>query len=176
MGISFNDMCSNVLPEGVYKVVVTDIKRKVVNNAQTEDLIAHYTVVDGKFAKKTLIDNFYRNAFSFRLLPFLNAVDVDTNKEFATTNELLSYGIQNAKNKELMVEVSIKTYNNNKYNEVKTYSKIPGSVTSVEEIAAAFGNNTEEFNVDLKTDIKTEHTAVETNEPILDFSMGGEYF
>lgn len=144
MGFSFNKICSNVLPVGTYKVQITDIKFKTSSTgAESYDLQVNYTVAEGPCAKRTLIDTIYEKAASFRLKPFLTACGVDTAKEFASIKELYDYGIRAAKGKFLMVEVSIRTYNGNQYNDIKSFAPLPGSTTSAEDVLKAFDTDVE---------------------------------
>ena len=139
MGFSFNKVCSNVIPEGTYKAIISDVKFRTSSTGETfNDLQVHLTIADGAFAKKTLIDTIYEKAFSFRLKPFLNACNVDMSREFATAKELYEYGINSAKGKTVLVEVIIKPYAGVDYNNVKSYAPIPGSTTSLDDVMEEF--------------------------------------
>ena len=55
MSFSFNKICSNVIPEGTYKVQVTDVKFKTSSTGETSnDLVVHLTIVDGACAKRVV--------------------------------------------------------------------------------------------------------------------------
>lgn len=143
MAFSFNKLCSNVIPEGVYKAQITDIKFKTSATGETSnDLQIHLTIVEGVFAKKVIIDTIYEKAFSFRLKPFLTACGVDMHKEFASAKELYEYGIRAAKGKTVLVTVIVKPYNGVDYNNVKDYAMLPGSTTSIDDVMMEFGGST----------------------------------
>ena len=144
MGFSFNKVCSNVIPKGTYKVQITDIKFKTSTTSDASyNMEVRYTVSEGTYAKRTLIDTLYEKAFSFRLKPFLTAVGADLNREFSSMKELYEYGITAAKGKFVMVEVGTRTYNGNEYNEIKSWAPLPGSATSVEDVLDEFGTSPE---------------------------------
>ena len=139
MGVNFNQLCSNVLPVGTYKVQITDIKFKTSGTGVTSnDMVVTYQVVDGPHVKKTIKDTIYEKAFSFRLKPFLQAVGVDTAREFNTTQELYAYGIKEAKGKILMIDVTVRKYNGSDYNDIKSFKPLPGSTTTTNEVLDAF--------------------------------------
>ena len=141
MAFSFNKICSNVIPEGTYKAQITDIKFKTSSTGETSnDLQIHLTITEGEYAKKVVVDTIYEKAFSFRLKPFLMACGIDMNREFASAKELYEYGIKSAKGKIVLVTIIIKPYNGVDYNNVKDYSHIPGSVTSVDDVMAEFSS------------------------------------
>ena len=142
MGFSFKKVCSNVVPVSTYKAQITEIKFKESGDKSTQyNMEVHYAIADGPYAKRTLIDTIYEKAFAFRLKPFLTAIGADLNREFETAKELYDYGIRQAKGKFVMLEVGIKTYNGNEYNEVKGWAPIPSSTTTAEDVMAEFGVN-----------------------------------
>lgn len=144
MGYSFSKVCANVIPSGTYKAQITDIKFKDSNDHSTQyNMEVHYVVSEGSFAKRTFIDTIYEKAFSFRLKPFLNAVGIDMSREFSTAKELYDYGIREAKGKFLMVELGIRTYNGNEYNEVKGWAPVASSSTTAEEVLKEFATSPE---------------------------------
>lgn len=148
MGFSFDKVCNNNLPKGSYKVSVEDIKFKTSSTGEaTNDMQVHYRVTDGPFKGKTLMETISEKAFSFKLKPFLKAVGVDTAREFATAKELYAYGIKESKGKTLMIDVSIKTYNGNEYNQVDGYAALPGSTTSAADVVAELGLDEVSVNV-----------------------------
>ena len=138
-GFSFDKICSNNIPKGIYKASVEDIKFKVVDGAATNDMQVHYRIVDGPYKGRTVVETISEKAFGFKLKPFLKAVGVDTAREFATAKELYAYGIKEAKNKTLMITVTINTFNGNEYNNVTEYSPLPGSTTSAADVVAELG-------------------------------------
>lgn len=139
MAFSFNNVCRNTLPAGTYEVQINEVKIKcdpakgVMNNLEV-----HYVVSKGSYAKRTLVDTIHEKAFSFRLKPFLTAVGVDFNREFDTAKEMYEYCAAIAKGKTILVEVGERTYNGNVYNEVKSWSPMPSSTTSVEDVMSEF--------------------------------------
>lgn len=144
MAFSFNKLCSNVLPKGTYKVIVDNINFKTSGTgALSNDMVVHYTVAEGPYAKRPLNETISEKAFSFKLKPFLKATGVDLNKEFATASELYNYGIKAAKGKILMVDVDIRNYNGTDYNQIKDYKPLPTSITSSEEVLAEFETSPE---------------------------------
>ena len=144
MGYSFNKICSSVIPAGTYECQISDIKFKTnPDGSMSNNMEVHYIITKGTYAKRTLIDTIYEKAFSFRLKPFLKAVGVDMAREFSSAKELYDYGIREAKGKTLILEVSTRTYNGNEYNDVKSFSALPSSSTSADEVLNAFGMSPE---------------------------------
>lgn len=145
MGFSFKKVCSNVVPVGTYKAQISEIKFKESSDKATQyNMEVHYIIADGPFAKRTVVDTIYEKAFAFRLKPFLTAIGTDLNREFETAKELYNYGIRQAKDKFVMLEIGIRTYNGNEYNEVKGWAPVPSSTTSTEDVMAEFGIDTHE--------------------------------
>jgi hypothetical protein len=139
MAFSFNNVCRNTLPAGTYEVQINEVKIKgTPEKGALYNLEVHYVVSKGAYAKRTLVDTIYEKAFSFRLKPFLSAVGIDLNREFDTAKELYEYGAAMAKGKTILVEVGERTYNGNVYNEVKTWSPLPSSTTSVDDVISEF--------------------------------------
>lgn len=134
MSFSLKSLCSNVLPAGTYKVVVEDIKLKVVEGVTTSDIQVNYRVTEGSQKGKGIIDTIYESAFSFRLSPFAQAAGLDMNRQFTKKEEVLDYIIKSAKGAVLMVEVIIKNYNGNDYNNIKSFAALPGSSTTTDEV------------------------------------------
>lgn len=161
MGFSFNKVCSNVIPVGTYKAQIADIKFKTSGTAtESYDMQVTYTIIEGPYAKRNVIDTIYEKAFSFRLMPFLKACDVDVAKEFTTATELYNYGIKEAKGKILMLELTTREYNGQLYNNVKGWAHIPGSTTSEAEVLKAFADD------DLGPEVAPEKsTAPDVDEP-----------
>lgn len=139
MAYSWKKVLSNVLPVGTYKVIVTSINFKTSSTGvATNDMVVHYTVADGPYAKRTLTETISEKAFSFKLKPFLKAVGADMDREFATAAELYNYGIKASQGKTIMVDVGIRVYNGTEYNQINDYKPLPGSVTSSEDVLAEF--------------------------------------
>lgn len=146
MGFSFKKVCSNVIPVSTYKAQITEIKFKESGDKSTQyNMEVHYSISDGPYAKRTVVDTIYEKAFAFRLKPFLTAIGADLNREFETAKELYDYGIRQAKGKFVMLEVGIRTYNGNEYNEVKGWAPIPSSSTTAEDVMAEFDVNPAEM-------------------------------
>lgn len=139
MGFSFNKVCANVIPKGTYKAEVTDIKFKTSATSDTSyNMEVRYTISEGTYAKRTLVESISEKAFSFKLKPFLTAVGADMNREFASMKELYEYGITAAKGKFVMIEVGTRVYNGNEYNNIVTWAPLPGSFTSVDDVLSEF--------------------------------------
>lgn len=137
--VNFNKLCSNVVPTGTYKAQLTDLKFKTGNSGMpTHDLTATWTIAEGAYNGRTIMDTIRESAFSFRLKPLLSAAGVDMAREFATTDELLNYGIAQSKGKLMMIEVTVRTYNGNDYNNIKSVSPCAGSTTTASEVLAEF--------------------------------------
>jgi hypothetical protein len=144
MSINFNSICSNIIPAGTYKAVVTDAKfRMSATGEASKDIVVTYTIAEGPMAKRTLMDTIYEKAFSFRLRPFLQACKVDMNREFASAEDLFQYGLKEAKGKTLTIEIGVRAYNGRDYNDVKSWSPLAGSTVSVEDVLKDFGDVSE---------------------------------
>lgn len=140
MAFSFNKYCSDVLPTGKYKAVVTAAKfRMGADGGATKDITITYTVAEGPYAKRVFSDTLFEKAHSFRLRPFLQACQVDVSREFNSMDEMFQYGLKEVIGKTIMVDVSIRTYNGREYNNVDGWSALPGSTTSVNDVLAEFG-------------------------------------
>lgn len=137
MSFSLKSLCSNVLPAGTYKVVVEDVKLKVgEGGVKTSDLQVFYRVTDGVNKGKGLVETISENTFSWKLSPFLQATGLDMNREFSTKDEMMDYIVKAAKGAVIMAEVVIKQYNGNDLNNIKSYSPLPGSSTTTEDVLA----------------------------------------
>lgn len=142
MSYSFNKVCSNTIPKGTYKAQITEIKFKTSSSSETSyDMEVSYTIAEGSFAKRVVKDFMSEKAFSFRLKPFLTAIGADLNREFDSMKELYEYGISVAKGKFVMVEIGVRTYNGNDYNNIVTWAPLPGSSTSVEDVLNEFSSS-----------------------------------
>ena len=136
---SFNKLCSNVIPAGTYKAEITEIKFKTSSTGEAlNDLAIKYTILEGTYAKRVVAETISEKAFSFKLKPFLTACNIDMNREFNTARELYEYGIKSAKGKVINIDVVVSPYNGVDYNNVKGYSPLPSSTTSVEDVMAEF--------------------------------------
>lgn len=142
MAFSFNRYCSDNLPAGKYKAVVTAAKfRMGADGGATKDIAVTYTVAEGVYAKKTFTDTIFEKAHSFRLRPFLQACGVDVSREFNSMDEMFQYGMKEVVGKTIMVDVSVRTYNGREYNNVDGWSPLPGSTTGVDDVLAEFGED-----------------------------------
>ena len=140
MPFSFNKYCSDVLPAGKYKALVTAAKfRMGADGGATKDITITYTIAEGTYAKRVVSDTLFEKAHSFRLRPFLQACQVDTNREFNSMDEMFQYGLKEVVGKTIMIDVSVRTYNGREYNNVDGWSALPGSTTSVNDVLAEFG-------------------------------------
>lgn len=156
MAFSFNRYCSDNLPAGKYKAVVTAAKfRMGADGGATKDIAVTYTVAEGTYAKRVFSDTIFEKAHSFRLRPFLQACGVDISREFNSMEEMFQYGMKEVVGKTIMVDVSIRTYNGREYNNVDGWSALPGSTTGVDDVLAEFGED---------PTVKAE-TSVTTNDP-----------
>ena len=161
-GFSFDKICSNIVPKGIYKVVVEEIKFKVVDGNTTNDMQVHYRIVDGPCKGRPVVETISEKTFSFKLKPFLKAVGVDTAREFASAKELYAYGIKESKGKTLMITVNINTYNGNEYNQVAEYTPLPGSTTSAADVVAELGLE------GLSVNVQPEKPTLDVVEPVAD--------
>lgn len=137
--VSFSKLCSDTLPAGTYKAQVTDVKLSASATGEAgRNFAVKYTIVEGPYAKRTLNDTIFEKAYTFRLMPFLQACGVDVNREFASVEELLQYGANQAKGKILNIEVEIRPYNGKEYNNVRTWIPLPESKVSEADVLAEF--------------------------------------
>lgn len=141
MPYSFEKLCSNTVPAGTYKVQVTDVKLTASATGGTgKNFAVTYTIAEGPMAKKTITDTIFEKAYSFRLKPFLNACGVDLRREFATTEELIQYGANQAKGKIITVNVTTRLYNGKEYNNVDSWQALPESRVSSADVLKEFGD------------------------------------
>lgn len=141
MSVSFEKICSNLIPTGKYKVQVTDIKfRLAATGEPSKDMMVTYTIVDGPCAKRTIVDTIYEKSFGFRLKPFLTACKVDLSREFATADELYHYGLATAKNKIILIDIGTRTYNGKEYNQISDFYPLPDSTVSFDDVMESFGD------------------------------------
>ena len=136
---SFKKICSNVLPAGTYKMQITDVKFHAPDKATDRSMDIYLTVDGGAYDKRTVKDFMSEKAFSFRLKPFLTACGIDLGREFETEDELYRYAMSECIGKSVMVNIGIRNYNGNEYNNVSQYSAVAGSTTTLEDVAAVSG-------------------------------------
>lgn len=172
---SFKGLCTNVVPKGTYKTTIE--KMEFVPSAKDPSVYnARVTlrITEGTHAKKTILDTI-STAFPSKLQAFLKSAGVDMNKEFATMQEMYAYGIKAGVGKVVMVDVSIRKYNGNDYNQIDDYKPLPGSTTSAADVAAAFGE-IDDVNMEVAPEKATiEDLDATTNdngeEPALDINL-----
>lgn len=163
MAFSFNDLCSNLIPDGRVKAQVTDLKFKVTATGESSnDIQVTFTIVEGPAAKKVHTETLYEKAASFRLKPFLVACKVDMNRQFATKEELYQFGLKEAKGKIIMIDIGHKTYNGKDYNEIKEFLPLPGSTSTADEALAEFGAT------EVKSEVKIASAPVTSEAAVLD--------
>lgn len=155
MGFSFRTFTGNgVWNPGRYRMNISDIKRKTSGTEADEfDLMVIYRCTEGPMKGKTIPDTMYRKSFGFRLLPFLTALGLDTNREFSTVDALMDYGIKAAIGREVYVDLQNREYNGNKYNDIKTWAAVPTSVSTTADVLAEF--NIKEEDVQTAIDIES---------------------
>jgi len=140
MSFSFKTLCSNLIPIGKYKAQVTDMKFAA---GGSKSILVTLTIVEGPYAKRVHIETIPEKAYSFRLMPVLKACKVDVDREFATAEELYKFGFASAKGKTVIIDMGIRTYNGQEYNNVTDFSPLPDSTVSADEVAASFGEKPE---------------------------------
>lgn len=141
--MNFKDIVGSVFKAGVYKVKVTKVAPKTSGTqAGSNDLVVTYEFLDGVYKGRTYTNTIYEKAFSFRLEGFLLAAQIDMNKEFNTTAELFAYGIKEAVGKEMMLELSVRTYQGKEYNDIAKWVPTATSTTSADEVANLFAEET----------------------------------
>ena len=172
MSFSFKTLCSNLIPVGKYKAQVTDMKFAA---GGSKSILVTLTIVEGPYAKRVHIETIPEKAYSFRLMPVLKACKVDVDREFATAEELYKFGFASAKGKTVIIDMGIRTYNGQEYNNVTDFSPLPDSTVSADEVAASFGEKPEvkgnslDGMVEEETNIPSDAPAAE--EPELDIDL-----
>lgn len=172
MSFSFKTLCSNLIPVGKYKVQVTDMKFAA---GGSKSILVTLTIVEGPYAKRVHIETIPEKAYSFRLMPVLKACKVDIDREFATAEELYKFGFASAKGKTIVIDMGIRTYNGQEYNNVTDFSPLPDSTVSADEVAASFGEKPEvkgnslDGMVEEETNIPANTSAAD--EPALDIDL-----
>lgn len=172
MSFSFKTLCSNLIPAGKYKAQVTDMKFAA---GGSKSILVTLTIVEGPYAKRVHIETIPEKAYSFRLMPVLKACKVDVDREFATAEELYKFGFASAKGKTLIIDMGIRTYNGQEYNNVTDFSPLPDSTVSADEVAESFDvapevkGNSLNGMVDEEIVVPTEAPAAD--EPELDIDL-----
>lgn len=173
MSFSFKTLCSNLIPVGTYKAQVTDMKFAA---GGSKNILVTLTILEGAYAKRVHIETIPEKAYSFRLMPVLKACKVDIDREFKTAEELYKFGFASAKGKTIMINMGIRTYNGQEYNNVTDFSPIPDSTVSADEVAASFGETPEVKGNSLEGMVEEithtpEETTTEPGEPSLDIDL-----
>ena len=164
MSFSFKTLCSNLIPIGKYKAQVTDMKFAA---GGSKSILVTLTIVEGPYAKRVHIETIPEKAYSFRLMPVLKACKVDVDREFATAEELYKFGFASAKGKTIIINMGIRTYNGQEYNNVTDFSPLPDSTVSADEVVASFGENPEVKGNSLDG-IFEEETVIHNDKPATD--------
>lgn len=172
MSFSFKTLCSNLIPVGKYKAQVTDMKFAA---GGSKSILVTLTIVEGPYAKRVHIETIPEKAYSFRLMPVLKACKVDVDREFATAEELYKFGFASAKGKTVIIDMGIRTYNGQEYNNVTDFSPLPDSTVSADEVAASFGEKPEVKGNSLEGMVEEEinipSDAPTAEEPELDINL-----
>jgi hypothetical protein len=155
--MNFKTLCSNLIPVGTYKAQVTDIKFAA---GASKNVLVTLTIMEVPYAKRTHIENIPEKAYSFRLMPVLKACKVDIDRDFGTAEELFKFGFASAKGKVIMINMGIRTYNGQDYNNVTDFSPLPDSTVSAEDVAASFGETPEVKAAPKVTELAEEVTSI----------------
>lgn len=172
MGYSFKTLCSNLIPAGEYKAIITDLKYALAGTATQVTL----TIAEGPYAKRVHIETINEKAYSFRLMPLLNAAKVDVSREFGTKEELFKFGFANAKGQTIVIEMGTRTYNGQEYNNVVTFKPVAGSTTSFEDVTLSFDEAPQVKGNSLDGMVTEETTSEvrdtkDSDEPVLDIDL-----
>ena len=169
MSFSFKNVCSNLIPVGKYKAQVTDIKFAA---GGSKNILVTLTIAEGPYAKRVHIENIPEKAYSFRLMPFLKACKVDIDREFATAEELYKFGFASAKGKIIVIDMGIRTYNGQDYNNVTDFSPIADSTVSADAVTEAFGTTPEVKGNSIEGMVEEETNSPDLDdEPSLDINL-----
>lgn len=174
MSYSFKNVCSNLIPVSKYKAQVTDMKFAA---GGSKNVLVTLTIAEGPYAKRVHIENIPEKAYSFRLMPLLKACKVDVDREFATAEELFKFGFASAKGKTIIIDMGIRTYNGQEYNNVSDFSPLPDSTVSEGMVAEAFGKDPKVTGIDIsgmveeETNIPESLPAEDASEPSLDVDL-----
>ena len=159
---SFKSLCSNLIPAGKYKAIVTDIKFAA---GGSKNILITLTISEGPYAKRVHMETIPEKAYSFKLMPVLKACKVDVDREFATAEELFKFGFAAAKGKTVVIDMGVRIYNGQEYNNVSDFSPLPDSTVSAEEVAISFGEEPE-----VKGSVLDGKVEEEINVPDLDIA------
>lgn len=169
MSFSFKSVCSNLIPVGKYKAQVTDMKFAA---GGSKNILVTLTILEGPYAKRVHIETIPEKAYSFRLMPVLKACKVDVDREFATAEELYKFGFASAKGKTIMIDMGIRTYNGQEYNNVSDFSPLPDSTVSTDDVAKLLDEDPEvKGTTFVDSSAKIEDAAPINNEPELDIDL-----
>lgn len=174
MSYSFKSVCSSLIPVGKYKAQVTDIKFAA---GGSKNVLVTFTIAEGPYAKRVHTENISEKAYSFRLMPLLKACKVDVDREFGTAEELFKFGFASAKGKTVMIDMAIRSYNGQDYNNVSDYSPLPDSTVSAGEVTEAFGKEPNVTGISLEgmveeeTNVNDDGSLKEPSEPSLDVDL-----
>ena len=171
MSFSFKTLCSNLIPVGKYKAQVTDMKFAA---GGSKSILVTLTIAEGPYAKRVHIERIPEKAYGFRLMPLLKACKVDIDREFATAEELYKFGFASAKGKIIMVDMGIRTYNGQEYNNVTDFAPLADSTVSASEVAESFGETPEVKGNSLDGMVEEEtvlHEDPVEKEPELDVNL-----
>ena len=162
MSFSLKALCSNLIPAGKYKAQVTDMKFAA---GGSKTIMVTLTIMEGTYAKRVHIENIPEKAYSFRLMPVLKACKVDVDREFATAEEMYKFAFSAAKGKTVIIDMGVRTYNGQEYNNVTDFSPLPDSTTSIDDVADAFGAAPEVKGASLDGMVSEEINVPEELEP-----------
>lgn len=177
MSYSLKSLCSNLIPTGKYKAVVTDMKFAAGGSKSIQVTL---TIAEGPYAKRVHIETIPEKAYSFRLMPVLKACKVDVDREFATAEEMYKFAFVACKGKTVMLDMGVRTYNGQEYNNVTDFSPLPDSTVSADEVVASFGENPEVTApaiadvVEEETNINSDPAESSSEEPSLDIDLDVE--
>lgn len=171
MSFSLKSLCSNLIPVGKYKAQVTDMKFAA---GGSKSIMITLTIAEGPYAKRVHIETIPEKAYSFRLMPFLKACKVDVEREFATAEEMYKFAFTSAKGKTVVLDMGVRTYNGQEYNNVTDFSPLPDSTVSADDVAASFGETPEVKGNSLDGMVEEETNIVDntpSEEPELDINL-----
>ena len=180
MAFSFKKLLVTLIPNGTYKATVSKMEFvQSTTNPANYNCKVTLTIAEGTYAKRTILDTI-STAYSSKLSKFLTATGVDMNKEYDSMEELYKAGIKAAKDKEVMIKVSSKSYQGNDYNQIDEYNPIPGSTTSAADVLKEFGTAPDlKPQLDTEVEVTVEEAPkavnadapVADNEPIIDVDL-----
>jgi hypothetical protein len=172
MSFSLKTLCSNLIPVGKYKAQVTDMKFAA---GGSKSILVTLTIAEGPYAKRVHIETIPEKAYSFRLMPVLKACKVDVDREVATAEQMMKFAFAGCKGKTIVIDMRIRTYNGQDYNNVTDFSPLPDSTVSVEDVAASFGETPEVKGSSLdgmvEEEINIPDNTPAADEPELDINL-----